>query len=417
LGFAISVLVSRSLGPSGKGQFDLVSATASLLTLLTLGVSLPGGITWAVAGRRVDPATLLLPLSGTAVIQGVVAVVLLLVVGQAFGVDPAAGMTIVGSIGVIVAMLALTSYVRAEIIGLDRVVEASVRDVVGRIFILIAIAAAIAWALAQGAHATPTEVIVAFAVGNVLAAIVMLLGATLPVPRLPHRSQVEGIVRFSFPTYLGHVAQFLNNRMDLFLVAFFRDTREVGLYALAGSLGQLVGLVSSSAAVVLFARVSSNVEAVEIAADRSARVSRELVWAAGIAAVGLAIVGEPLLTIVFGSDFGAAYVPLLILLPGLVAFASVNVLSAHVAGLGRPRLNLYVSLAGLVATLVLDLTLIPPFGMYGAAAASTVSYLSGAVVMALLFSRETGIRARSLIPLPADLVALARRLGPLVGRV
>jgi hypothetical protein len=49
--------------------------------------------------------------------------------------------------------------------------------------------------------------------------------------------------------------------------------------------------------------------------------------------------------------------------------------------------------------------------MNGAALASSISYTTGATVMAVLFARETGVPLRRLIPGPGDLIAVGRRAG------
>ena len=48
IGIASSILIARTIGPAGKGAFDLIIATSTLL-LTALGLSLPTGITYEVA--------------------------------------------------------------------------------------------------------------------------------------------------------------------------------------------------------------------------------------------------------------------------------------------------------------------------------------------------------------------------------
>src|SRR6185503_14673681 len=52
LGIATSVLIARSVGPTGKGTFDLIIATATLLVMV-LSLSLPPGITYVMAQGKV----------------------------------------------------------------------------------------------------------------------------------------------------------------------------------------------------------------------------------------------------------------------------------------------------------------------------------------------------------------------------
>jgi Na+-driven multidrug efflux pump len=61
-------------------------------------------------------------------------------------------------------------------------------------------------------------------------------------------------------------------------------------------------------------------------------------------------------------------------------------------------------------TIVLDLLLIPPYGGLGAAIASTASYLTGAVVIAVVFGRAFGSRALDLVPRRADAAWIVSKL-------
>ena len=54
-------------------------------------------------------------------------------------------------------------------------------------------------------------------------------------------------------------------------------------------------------------------------------------------------------------------------------------------GIGRPEFNTYTALAALVITVVGDLALIPPYGLVGAAIASSLAYSVKAAVLTALF--------------------------------
>jgi O-antigen/teichoic acid export membrane protein len=65
------------------------------------------------------------------------------------------------------------------------------------------------------------------------------------------------------------------------------------------------------------------------------------------------------------------------------------VLTAFLSGSGRPGLGSAALGSGLLVTLVLDLALIPTFGIVGAATASTLAYLTTAGVLVLCFRAVT----------------------------
>jgi O-antigen/teichoic acid export membrane protein len=107
--------------------------------------------------------------------------------------------------------------------------------------------------------------------------------------------------------------------------------------------------------------------------------------------------------LIFGAAFRPSVTPLLWLLPGIVAFSVANVIASYFAGIGKPRLNFYVALAGLAVTVLFDLLLIPALGIAGAAIASTLSYSASTAVIIWLFVRESSLPVRRvLVPTRAD---------------
>ncbi|HKY29643.1 MAG TPA: hypothetical protein VJM12_17015, partial [Pyrinomonadaceae bacterium] len=75
LGIATSVLIARSVGPTGKGSFDLIIATAALLGMF-LSLSLPPGITYVVAQGKVSSNVLAWHLALVTILQALVALVI-----------------------------------------------------------------------------------------------------------------------------------------------------------------------------------------------------------------------------------------------------------------------------------------------------------------------------------------------------
>jgi O-antigen/teichoic acid export membrane protein len=111
-----------------------------------------------------------------------------------------------------------------------------------------------------------------------------------------------------------------------------------------------------------------------------------------------------LVPIVYGRSFDQSVVLGFVLLPGVLALGAGKVLASVVAGRGAPRYNLYTGVIVAAITLVLYFTLIPAYGEWGAAAASSISYFATAVISAGFFRRVLGISLSvALIPTAADL--------------
>jgi O-antigen/teichoic acid export membrane protein len=165
-------------------------------------------------------------------------------------------------------------------------------------------------------------------------------------------SGLSEVIRFAVPSYLSNVTQFLNYRLDVFLVSFFAGAAAVGLYTLAVTLAQAIWLFSNAAAMVLLPRIASLQEAKMENAAQTARITRLALWLSAVSALLLALIAEFLLTRIYGEAFRGSLAPLLWLLPGIVIFSATNVIASYLAGIGKPRLNWFASLAGLFVTAI-----------------------------------------------------------------
>ena len=85
------------------------------------------------------------------------------------------------------------------------------------------------------------------------------------------------------------------------------------------------------------------------------------------------------------------------MLVGITVFAPTRILTAFLAGRGKPELNLIGSVAGVIVTILMDLILIPKFGGVGAAIATSLSYSITAVIAILFFKRNTGLTLNEIM--------------------
>jgi stage V sporulation protein B len=405
LGFIASVVLARGLGPSGKGAYDIALASSAILSLL-LGLSLSAGITYTVA-RRVAFARVLLPrfalIAGVQGLSAIAALTLVLATPlRDVVLPPELGQAAILPIGLLVGFVGLSSLARAALMGLQRVVSANARDVAGRIVTVTLLLAAAT--IITGSSHQPAAIAMLWATvaGTAAGAALQIRGVIRATEPSTQRIVLRPALGYALPAHLGNVVQFLNYRLDQYLVVFFVGTAELGTYALAVTLGQLVWLLSNAGAQVLLPRVASE-EGLVAQGVIAARVTRVSVALGLLAAVALALCAGPLIPLIYGASFAPAFAPLLLLLPGIVAFGAVNVLASYVAGRGRPGLNTGVAMLGLLVTLGFDVALIPRFGGAGAAIASSISYSVSTVATVAIATRLGGLTVRELlVPTAAD---------------
>jgi len=190
---------------------------------------------------------------------------------------------------------------------------------------------------------------------------------------------IKDLVGFGIKGHLGNIVQFFNYRLDMLLVNFFLTSASVGIYSVAVMVGELVWYVPTAIASVLLPKIAGS--KAEDADVFTPMVSRITVAVTFIFSLALLLIAKKVIGLIFGPKFDLAFMPLALLLPGIVAFSVSKVLASYVVGRGYPAYATYIAGVSLAATVTLDILLIPKYQLPGAALATSLSY----VISTLLF--------------------------------
>jgi O-antigen/teichoic acid export membrane protein len=393
LGFALNLIVARALGPSGKGVLDLAGASAGLFGLV-LSLSLNVGLTRQIAATGHAPAGLSRSLWLWALLCGFLAsTTLLLWPGAAtrLGLLPIADQSLwIFFIGVSTALGIAASSLRGIVIGRGALITANRIDLIIKC-LLLGTYLFVAFALAS-----PSARHFALAALPAIALLPILLHFAQRGPVRAEPGAMRAIILATLPLHGANILHFLNQRADLFFIQAFHGSSEVGLYALAVSLAQTILLLSSALAIPLLPQVAAATDQHQ-AAEAAAAACRRYVFIGSSAATLLGAAAPWMLPLVFGRDFGGSLLPLLFLLPGILAFGLTNLLVSYFAGINQNLINLRISMLGLVLTVLGNFMLTRSLGATGAALASTLAYGGMAVASLIVFSRRTRISALRLL--------------------
>ena len=174
-------------------------------------------------------------------------------------------------------------------------------------------------------------------------------------------------------------------RADLLVVNHFRGAAEAGVYSVATQFSLLLMLLPGVIATLLFPRVTSEQDASGETTWLVTKHTATIMLVCCLVTVPVSF----LLPWVYGAAFGDATWLLLILLPGVYLIGLESVLVQHFNALGLPRAIPAYWLVTLILNLVLVFALVPQFGAYGAAIASTVSYALIFGLVAFYFQATT----------------------------
>ena len=250
-------------------------------------------------------------------------------------------------------------------------------------------------------------VVYALAIGTGLPVAYQLgiYGRDLAARLLPTRALVRDSLSLGLKGYLGNLLQWANYRFDVFVVSFFLGTREVGLYAVAYSVVELLWYLPQALASVLLPTTAWSSS--DNATLRTQRICRLSLASAAFGALVVGTASPWLLHRLLGQDFDRAAVFIYLLLPGALVFVAAKILAADLCGRGLPEFATYAAGFGFVLTCASNLLFVPTYGVAAAAVISSVIYTAEALYLIVKWCELTGSRVRELlIPHAADLPVL-----------
>lgn len=211
------------------------------------------------------------------------------------------------------------------------------------------------------------------------------------VARAPEPGEARRWLAASLPMMGSFLVALALNQSDVYFLEILGDDAEVGHYAAAATAAHLVLLIQTTV-VGLIAPIARP------AIDGGAAASRSVFWKGQTLMLGvlfpvgaaMAAAAGPILGM-FGPGYRDADPVLVLLVAGNVAWAAAALPSLWLQYRGRAGVVLAIAIATLIADSILNLLLIPRYGMTGAAA-GTAATLSAAALAVVVAGRA---RARS----------------------
>jgi O-antigen/teichoic acid export membrane protein len=365
------IIVAHWLGANGVGELAVINVAVT--TIVQLGsFGLPSSNTYFIAKDRAHFRAAVVNSLLFATLVGLVLAVALSVVASLrpdwFGnVSPE--LIRIASISIPFQLVTLIGI--NILLAIGKIREFNLLDLIAQSFVLVN-ALVVLVGLSLGLDAlvklnTITAVLVSLVV------VVLLVGAGRKLVQTGWRTDaalLRRMITYGLKFHISVLAGAIIFRADLLIVNHFRGPAEAGVYSVATQFGLLLMLLPSVIATLLFPRVTAEQDAHGETTWLVTRHTALIMLVCCVAAVPASF----LLPLVYGAAFSDATTLLLILLPGVYLIGLESVLVQHFSALGLPRAIPIYWLVTLVVNLVLVFALVPQFGAFGAAIASTVSY-------------------------------------------
>jgi O-antigen/teichoic acid export membrane protein len=385
----IGVLVSRTLGPEGKGMLAIIQQVVGVLLVFgDLGIGLAA--VYYISKGEVRAGTVL----------GNAAVAVMAVGAIGFGavwllfrtplaVQPLTWAYTLAAFAMFLVGLALT-WLGSIAVGLHGVKGSARASMLAASVTLLVVLSAWIFGLR-----TPLVVILASVAGS-LAGIALAYGSVRREVH-PVRASLSvflRMTRYSLRLYVGSAADFLHFRQDILMLGWLSSVSSAGIYSVGVSVAELASRLPSAIGSAIQAKASrvSHQSALEF----SARAIRLTVLFSAVVVGALAVVSGLLIPWLFGEAFRGAVSVFYLLAPGILANALIWPISSYQSARGQVYWG--VSVVSVVLNVALNVVLISLWDYRGAALSSSISYV---VLLGGLLVR---LRRDTRLPLSAFLV-------------
>ncbi|MFT0866626.1 oligosaccharide flippase family protein [Pseudomonas sp. CAM1A] len=402
-----NVLLARILGPSERGLFALLSTLPDLISAATSG-GLNSAVGYQAAKQRDMGLLLTQVLVYGCLLAGVLTLACVFLVRE-FG----AGLEVTVQLGLLAWLLLLAVPMTVLKSGLLTLHNAS--GGVGAFNALRLTESLAPLLLFLGLFWMWRDEALEAALISWLCGIALVLALGLWWLRRQHplalrwdRGGQRELLSYSAKSHPDLLFQQLILRSDYLFIGALLGSTALGHYAMASAAAELLLIVPEAVTTPLMKRLLQQDAGMERITPLALRLTATVMLGA---CLGMALIGHWLIVTLFGAEYAPAYPALLALLPGLLGLCYASILRLDLLGKNRPGTVSLMMGAGAALNLVLNIVLIPAWGIVGAAAASSIAYLAVTVAMLVLYCRLSGVPlGQTLVILPADLVPLRQML-------
>lgn len=223
----------------------------------------------------------------------------------------------------------------------------------------------------------------------------------LPLRRGPVRLRVVWQLSVLGWRYFGlSLLGMFNSQLDQMIASAWLSAGDMGLYAIAISSLNIVGMLQGAVGSIMFPWVAGDSQ--ESVIDRTARVARRMSLLLVLTVVFVCACSWPFVLIVYGRSYLPAVKVVLLIAPTAAFTGAITVLYQAFYALRwfvGPTLGEGV---GAVSGAILLWLLIPRWGLDGAAVATTVSYALDLVVVVWSWVRMSSLPVGALVPRRGD---------------
>lgn len=190
--------------------------------------------------------------------------------------------------------------------------------------------------------------------------------------KIKWKNEIKPFFAFMGLGHLSNVINFLNYRLVLWIMAYYLETSQIGVFALGAGLARMINFISNPLAQVLMPFLSAENKKERLKMfGRFARLHFSVILVLGLIGVFLAV---PLIPIVYGKEFEESGTVFYLILLGVLLSTQTKQIASFFISSNKLMINLLATMFGFILTFGFNIWFVRDYGIEGAAIAQTITY-------------------------------------------
>lgn len=394
-GIINSILITRALGVEGKGLYAIVIANISLFTII-FNLGLPTSTTYFVSSNRINASRLFFTTNIISILLAVAYTSIGFFEVNIFKTDfflpnQINGWAFLLLLGYFFFLKVNGSFYRAYLFAIQRIDISNILDVIFNFTLSVILSSLLLFT------STFEITFIGFFIILITLQTALTFGQFMVLVKsesiklefkLISKTDLLELIKWSGIAYISNIFQFLSYRLDFWIVSYLIGINAVGIYSLSSNLNQMLWLVPNALAAVIMPYIAKEMDKSN-STITTTRIGRLCFIIVLLLAAASNFLSEHFIPILYGDEFAASVFPFQILIYSAAPFALATVYASYFIGINKPKVNMIASLIGFMFTILLDILLIPKIEIYGAAMASSISYVATSIYMIFMFKLYT----------------------------
>lgn len=220
-------------------------------------------------------------------------------------------------------------------------------------------------------------------------------------------NQIPRYIKFGLLPMITLFSMTLNYRVDILMLndLFAISNAEIGVYSVGVALAEKIWLVPDAIKDILMSKLTNGAKAEEVA-----KVTRASLAISLLMLLVMVIMGRPVVTWLYGTEFSDAYGILIIMMIGVIGMVFYKMVYVYNIVNGKRGINLLFLGVSAIANIIGNYLLIPIGGIFAAAWASVISYLICGIAFLVYFHSTTGIGYSEMLFLKKSDISMVRNI-------